>query len=402
MSLDGFPTAGAGGETFEKVTPLETAEQLLARECGLEIGGDPAMEKAWNMTRTYASTPLVMTFRGQTGTGKEPFSKAVSKLRAHNGEANAPEKPFVVVHCAALNEGIVESELFGHKKGAFTGAVDDRKGAFELADGGTLFLDEIGDMPLSQQAKLLRILEDGMYCRAGESKAREVKVKVVCATNQPLAYRVKKNLFRNDLYQRLRACEINLPSWAERTEEHRGNLMQFLLSKLPHAAEGPHILTPRARSMLLQAQFPGNVRDVKQTIERAYYFASTRHGRTSRLAMTEKDIAQAIQEGPAETTGAGVYAAYRGGVQVGPLERDGNQEFIPVRLPFPPNRIEEVRGAIIDLFCSQARVRTQGHVGKAAALLGLSRRSLTEHLKNLREWDQQEPVDPETNGKPVD
>jgi len=204
---------------------------------------------------------------GETGTGKELVARAIHAASPRR------ERLFVPVNCAALSEGILESELFGHKRGSFTGAVADRRGLFEVADGGTLFLDEVSEMPLALQAKLLRVLQEGEIRPVGESRSRIVDVRVVAATNRRLDEEVKSGRFREDLYFRLRVLPIRLPSLRDRREDVP-QLARYLVRRLSAQLGKPvGDPTPEMLAVLARHAFPGNVRELANELERAIIFA---------------------------------------------------------------------------------------------------------------------------------
>ena len=217
------------------------------------------------MTRLLqvAPTDLTVLVTGETGTGKEVFAHAVHELSTRK------KAPFVSVNCGAIPETLLESELFGAEKGAFTGSVEQRKGFFETANRGTIFLDEIGEMPIATQVKLLRILESGEYSRLGSSDMLKVDVRVVAATNRDLAYEVRQGRFRQDLYFRLNSVNIHLPPLRQHPEDIELLAEHFAL----RAAEKNDLVyggvDPLALNLLNQRPWPGNVRELKAFVERA-------------------------------------------------------------------------------------------------------------------------------------
>lgn len=213
----------------------------------------------------YPRTNVLLT--GESGTGKELIARAV-----HFGSAQ-PAGPFIAVNCSALPVELAESQLFGHVRGAFTGAVSDRKGYFELAHGGTLFLDELGDMPLALQAKLLRVLEDGQVTAVGASTPRRVSVRVIAATNVDLPGKVAAGGFRADLYYRLMHYHVEVPPLRERREDIPALAVHFLKLFATELKRKPPALTTEAYDRLLAHGYPGNIRELKNTIERAVIHA---------------------------------------------------------------------------------------------------------------------------------
>jgi transcriptional regulator with PAS, ATPase and Fis domain len=205
---------------------------------------------------------------GETGTGKE---LAARNIYQHSKRI---DQPFVPVNCGALSEHLVESELFGHRKGAFTGADRDHKGLFEVANGGTLFLDEVGELNKNVQVKLLRFLESGEIRRVGDTEPFRVNVRVICATNRDLREMIKSDEFREDLYFRINTFEIRLPALRERRQD-LPELARYLLSRAAHRSieQVAALLTPEAIDALLEYQWPGNVRELANVMERAYILA---------------------------------------------------------------------------------------------------------------------------------
>ena len=203
-----------------------------------------------------------MLIVGETGTGKELVARAVHEASPRRGS------PFVAVNCAALPESLLESELFGHEKGAFTSAVGQRKGRFELAHGGTIFLDEIGEIPLAMQAKLLRVLQERRFERVGGTQTVEVDVRVVAATNRDLLRLAKEGKFREDLYYRLNVVKIDLPPLRERPEDIP-LLAAHFVQKFSRPGTPPKTISPEAMEALLQHRWPGNIRELENAIERA-------------------------------------------------------------------------------------------------------------------------------------
>jgi formate hydrogenlyase transcriptional activator len=213
--------------------------------------------------RTVAPTDSTVLIEGETGTGKELIAQAV------HDNSQRRHRPFVKLNCAAIPLGLLESELFGHEKGAFTGAVVQKLGRFEAADGGTLFLDEIGDIPLELQAKLLRVLQEQEFERLGSTHTRKVNVRVVAATNQDLAGLVDEKMFRMDLYYRLNVFPIALPPLRHRLEDIPTLVAYFVNRYAASMAKRIERITPDAMEALLRYPWPGNIRELQNFIERA-------------------------------------------------------------------------------------------------------------------------------------
>ncbi|MEA3333495.1 MAG: sigma-54 dependent transcriptional regulator, partial [Pseudomonadota bacterium] len=225
------------------------------------------MEKIFRALRDVAPTMATVLIEGETGTGKELVARALHRLGAR------AEKPLITINCAALHEGLLESELFGHVKGAFTGAVRNKQGKFALADGGTIFLDEIGDMALSVQAKLLRVLVSGEFQQVGGEKTHYVDVRVLAATNKDLRAAAAAGEFREDLYYRLNVVQFTLPPLRERPGDV-ALLVKYFCDKIAGREQRPVIFPERGAMQLLEsAAWPGNVRELENVIERAVIYA---------------------------------------------------------------------------------------------------------------------------------
>lgn len=225
------------------------------------IGNSPALIQAISVAEQVAATDMTVLITGESGSGKESFSKIIHQLsKRKHGQ-------FIAVNCGAIPEGTIDSELFGHEKGSFTGALESRKGYFEVTDGGTIFLDEIGEMPLGTQARLLRVLENGEFLRVGSSKVQKTNVRVVAATNVNLLDAIEKGKFREDLYYRLATVPIYVPPLRE-----RGDDIELLFRKFTtDFSESHHIkpitLTNEAKALLKKQRFPGNIRQLKNLAE---------------------------------------------------------------------------------------------------------------------------------------
>ncbi len=227
------------------------------------VGQSPKMQEVFNLMRRVMNSDISVLLEGESGTGKELVARALH----YNGPRRS--KPFVTQFCGNLAESLLESELFGHKKGAFTGAIADKKGLFEIANGGTFFLDEIADISPTIQTKLLRVLQDGEIRRVGDTEARRVDVRIISATNKSLKNEVEQKRFREDLYYRLNVITIRLPPLRER----QGDIPLLVNHFLKRASQkGLKVkrISPRAMRALVNYDWPGNVRELENTIERAY------------------------------------------------------------------------------------------------------------------------------------
>jgi len=228
-----------------------------------------AMEDLLAQAMRVAASDASVSLYGQSGTGKELLARAI-----HQASPRA-QAPFIGVNCGAIPEGLLESELFGHKKGSFTGAVADRRGLFQAAQGGTLFLDEVGDMPLSLQVKLLRALEERKVRPVGSSAAEDVNVRVVSATHRKIEERIASGEFREDLYYRLNVVKLYIPALAERREDIPLLANHFLARLSARYEKGQLAIAPEAMELLVSAPWPGNVRQLLNVIEQAVALAAT-------------------------------------------------------------------------------------------------------------------------------
>ncbi|MFK7949169.1 MAG: sigma-54 interaction domain-containing protein [Saprospiraceae bacterium] len=234
------------------------------------IGRSPALDNALNTAVRVSGTDLTVLIMGESGVGKEVFSRIIHSLspRKHN--------KFIAVNCGAIPEGTINSELFGHEKGAFTGATSDRKGYFETVDGGTIFLDEIGEMPLDTQAYLLRILENGEFIKVGSSKVLQTDVRIVAATNVKLLEKIKKGKFREDLYYRLSTVPIDVPALRERPEDIHLLFRKFCVDFAERYRTPPIQLDDKAKLLLERYNWPGNIRELKNIAEKTSVLSEDR------------------------------------------------------------------------------------------------------------------------------
>lgn len=242
------------------------------------IGQSPAMQEVFRLIERAGPSDKAILIQGESGTGKELVARALHRC------SRRADKPLVVVNCAALPETLLESELFGHERGAFTGAVAAKPGLFEIADGGTLFIDEIGELPGPLQAKLLRVLEDGSLRRIGSVKERRVDVRLLAATNRNMAEEVKAGRFREDLYYRINVMSLELPPLRERREDIPLLIQHFL---------GPEWqVDPAAMECLLHYDWPGNIRQLSNALERAKILADEH---TIRVSDLPRDVQAVIR-----------------------------------------------------------------------------------------------------------
>jgi len=251
------------------------------------IGNAPALNYALQVAAQVANTDLTVLIAGESGVGKEAFSHIIHSLsaRKHN--------PFIAVNCGAIPEGTIDSELFGHEKGSFTGAVDSRKGYFETVNGGTIFLDEIAEMPLGTQARLLRVLETGEFIRVGSSKVQKTDVRVIAATNKDLLQGVQQHRFREDLYYRLNTVPIRVPALRDRKDDIPLLFRKFAVDFAERYKTAPVQLDDEARQVLMNYTFPGNVRELKNMAEQISVLSSEKQVHARELARFIPDHQQA-------------------------------------------------------------------------------------------------------------
>jgi two-component system response regulator PilR (NtrC family) len=247
---------------------LEVENRSLKKELKHEysfqnlVGNSETMHRIYEMVRRVSQTPTNVLITGESGTGKEMVAKAVH----YNGPLK--DKPFVTVNCGAIPESLMESEMFGHKKGSFTGAIVDKAGLFEVADGGTLFLDEVGELPLTIQVKLLRAIQERVIRRVGGTEDTKIEVRIIAATNRDLEDMVKQGTFRQDLFYRLNVINIKTPSLRERTEDIPLLANHFLKKYNDRLGKNIGGISAEAMDLLKRYDYPGNVRELENIIER--------------------------------------------------------------------------------------------------------------------------------------
>jgi transcriptional regulator with PAS, ATPase and Fis domain len=324
------------------------------------IARSNAMHRVFRLIDQIRDTEANVLITGESGTGKELVARAIHS-RSHRGAG-----PFVVVNCGALPEALLESELFGHAKGAFTGAVRDKPGRFEVADGGTLFLDEVGDLPLPLQVKLLRVLQERSFERLGENRTRTVDVRVLAATHVDLERAVEQRRFRDDLYYRLRVVPIEIPALRHRREDLE-LLIRHFLRRIGRARTRALRLSPKAMRVMLSYEWPGNVRELMNAIE---YATAVCDGQT----IHDQDLPDSLTQ-PRESRWE-VPGRTRREPEPAPMIAVGRQALIPGQLS-AQERAEA--GAIL------AALQAAGfRKAKAAEALGMSRTTLWRKLKQYR------------------
>ena len=306
------------------------------------IGQSPALDSLIRSARIVAATDVTVLLKGETGTGKEVLASAIQQT------STRADKAFITLNCAALPESLIESELFGHKKGSFTGASSDKQGLFQAADGGTLFLDEINSLPLSIQAKLLRFLESGECLAVGEIKPYKDDVRVISATNADLDKQIKNGEFRSDLYFRLNVVPLELPPLAQRTEDIESLIKHFLaLFEDAHSLTAPKFSKP-ALKVLKAYPWPGNIRELRNLCERLSILLAGRVIEPENLP--SEFTTRIINATPAATD----FTLPETGLKLDTLEAD---------------------------LIHQALNRTKGNRSKSAKLLGISRDTLLYRMQ---------------------
>ncbi len=318
---------------LEDITELNELKKRLKAETNFAgiISRDSVMNELFRTIQDVADVNVPVLIQGESGTGKELVASAI------HSEGARSARPFVPVNCAALPEGILESELFGHEKGAFTGAIRDKKGRFELADGGTLFLDEIGELPLNVQAKLLRVLQEGRIEKVGSEKSKKVDVRVISATNRDLKTEVKKKNFRQDLYYRLAVVPVMLPPLKNRRDDIP-LLVDHFLHHFKDDGRACGSISENALAVMMEYPWPGNVRELQSAV---------------RFSLV-KSRGKKIQ------------------VQHLPLELQEYRDTRPARGPSKKLDMESVEDAL---------TKSGGNKAKAARILGVGRATLYRFLQ---------------------
>ena len=334
------------------------------------VGSSPAMHEVFRKIRLYAASDASIIITGETGAGKELVAHALHE------ESPRREKPFAALNCTAISEQLLESELFGHERGAFTGATREHHGYFERVDGGTLFLDEIGDMPMHTQAKLLRVLEDGLVQRVGSEKSRQVDVRFIGATNLPLEQAVAEKRFRADLYHRLAVLRIHLPPLRERPEDIALLAEMFLQEFNSKYGKQTKRLTNEAIRLLQSYLWPGNIRELKNVIERVVVESETE-------AIGARAFSEWIRE----------RQQFSGSVSSLPVV--SQRQNLPAVIPYssikqpPISQVDPVRSTIgqraelSEDLIRQAYQQAGGNLSAAARQLGVHRATLYRHLQRL-------------------
>jgi len=337
---------------FEVAALMRKIKALCDRGAGSasrpgSLGLSSAMRRIEQMLPRIAANSGTVLITGESGVGKEEVARALHRL----GEANGP-LPFVGVNCGAITESLMEAELFGHERGAFTGAHREKKGYFEQANGGTLFLDEIGDMPLVMQVKLLRVIQERAFARVGGERAISVAIRLICATNRDLKEMVEAGQFREDLYYRIHVVHINVPPLRERQEDILWLAARFL-DDLATGGAPARKLHPLAERALVEHDWPGNIRELKNCLERACIFSP-------RTTLTITDLfGDAVSDQHEQTT---------------------------------PESLAEFVHACERRYIEQALATNGWRIKETAAVLGITRKNLWE---KMRKYEIESPSDKE-------
>jgi DNA-binding NtrC family response regulator len=320
-------------------------EQLQSRDAFKDIiTKSPQMLSILELVNHIAQTTTTVLIEGETGTGKEMIARAI-----HRASAVHRPGPLVAVHCAALPETLLESELFGHEKGAFTGAISQRKGRFEQAHGGTLFLDEIGEIPLTMQVKLLRALQERCFERVGGTETIEVDVRVIAASNRSLARMVRKGTFREDLFYRVNVVRIEVPPLRERPEDI-SLLAEYFCERFARPGEPRKHIDPTAMDLLLKHPWRGNVRELENVMERVCVTCPD-------PVIEPEHLSQDLSV----------------------PQQGGSRLTIDLDQPLP-DLIDKMRADLEQRYIRKALAKTRGNVVRCAKICGLSRRSITAKI----------------------
>jgi DNA-binding NtrC family response regulator len=330
---------------YDREKLLDTISRALNKLSNLDaeiVSESAEMDKVKKLILKVAKSNSTLLIRGESGTGKELIARAI-----HNNSLRTDEV-FQAVNCAAINENLLESELFGHEKGSFTGAINEKKGLFEIADGGTLFLDEIGELDISLQAKLLRALQEKQIRRVGATRDINIDVRVVAATNRDLLKMTEEKRFREDLYYRLNVLSIELPALRDRGSDIPV-LIEYFLKKHTRGTDRSVTIEPAARKLLENYSYPGNIRQLESAIERAILLSENN-------TITMEDLPPEMVRETAPASADDLF-----------------------KLPAEGVNFEDVERSLI----MQAMERTDNNITKSAKLLGLTFRTLQYRLEKF-------------------
>jgi DNA-binding NtrC family response regulator len=355
-------------------------DAIIARACalvrGTEVAGTPlvlyndSMRRVYDFATRMAQGTISVLILGETGVGKEVLAETIHRLSPRSA------RPFVRLNCAAFTDSLVESELFGHERGAFTGAAQAKPGLLETADGGTVFLDEVGELPASLQVKLLRVLETREVVRVGGLKPQKIDVRFIAATNRDLEAEVLAGTFRQDLYFRLNGATVVIPALRERLSELTSLADSFVLQICQQLGRTSPAISPDARAILGKYSWPGNIRELKNVIERAVLLCSGEEIRAHHLPIEKmgevlpRNRVSSRVPTPPKNAAASDSSAPR----TDPSPTNG----APERVTSPPDKLGAQRTVILD-----ALAKCAGNQTRAAKLLGISRRTLVSRLDAL-------------------
>jgi transcriptional regulator with GAF, ATPase, and Fis domain len=330
------------------------------------IAVSPAMTEVFRRAEAAAVSVMSVLIQGETGTGKELVARAIHRISARANQ------PFVAINCAAVPEGLLESELFGHRRGAFSGALEDQIGLFRAASGGVLFLDEIGEMPIQMQAKLLRVLQEGEVKPVGDARSHKIDVRFISATNRDLDADVTARKFRSDLYYRLNAFTIRIPPLRDRREDIVLMAARFLEVATRNHHKEIQGFSPEALDLLQNTEWPGNVRQLQNEIEQAVGMA--RDGETLAPRHFSRELAQSrerVNRGQAAEEGVPADTAFGG--EGGAASRSGTI--------FKSRSLNDARAAFEARYIADVLANHKGNVSHAAIALGVSRVTLQKKMK---------------------
>ena len=349
----------------------EEEEQTPSEETASEIiGKAPAMQEVFRAIGRLSQSKATVLLTGESGAGKEVVARALHK---HSPRANAP---FVAINMAAIPKDLMETELFGHEKGAFTGASEIRHGRFEQAEGGTLFLDEIGDMPAELQTRLLRVLSDGYYYRVGGHQSLKANVRIIAATHQNLEAMVRENRFREDLYHRLNVIRLRLPPLRERPEDIPLLVNHFLQKSAENLGVEPKIMSEEAMEFLKRFPFPGNVRQLENLCNWLVVMAPSQHIRVT-------DLPEEIRRGEAEKIhkNSEVSSEETLGGSWEELLKAEVKEMLKSQSPYLMKQLSDTFESIV---IGTALEYTHGRRVDAATRLGIGRNTITRKIAELK------------------
>ena len=344
-------------EAFEPSLTVEQHQDSI-------VGQSPAMQEVFKMIGRISNSDAAVMITGESGSGKELVARAIHTYSSRN------DRPFLAINCAAIPENLLESELFGHERGAFTGANNQRIGRFEQCDGGTLFLDEIGDMPLAIQGKLLRVLQDGTFSRVGGNQTIKTDVRIVAATNKHLESEVAAKTFREDLFYRLNVVRLHLPPLRSRREDIR-LLAEYFLKRIAAQKLKPQLQLSKESVELLETYpWPGNVRELENTIQRAAVLATS-----DVLLPKDLPLGQVAVAGSPESPAPAAAAA-------APTDMDSAVDFLFAAASAKPDL--ELLPWLEREFTRRALEATGQNQLRAAKLLGITRATLRKRVEHLR------------------